>query len=192
MTLLLVRAHKKKIHTTKQTVTPTHTPWVFNNGWHCSWSERKENRPKTKQWSTSGSDHDLELNTLPASLDPMSMRAWTRGFKIHVATTFYHENKYNWPYMTACTGQRLFQLTDIPKTGKKGNFLRLSETNQKEHRNSHSKSDGACAHYVMVSKFQWKWLWLVTQLLDPQNDWTGWQIRVNYDVFAQAPLKSSG
>ena len=47
--------------------------------------------------------------------------------------------------------------------------------------------DGACAHYVMVSKFQWKPLWLATQR-DPQNDWTATQNRVNYDVFAQAPL----
>ena len=39
----------------------------------------------------------------------------------------------------------------------------------------------------MVSKFQWKPFWLATQR-DPQNDWTGWQNRVNYDVFAQAPL----
>ena len=44
--------------------------------------------------------------------------------------------------------------------------------------------DGACAHYVMVSKFQWKPFWLATQR-DPQNDWTERQIRVNYDVFAQ-------
>ena len=33
-------------------------------------------------------------------------------------------------------------------------------------------SNGACAHYVMVSKFQWKPFWLATQL-DPHNDWTG-------------------
>ena len=47
--------------------------------------------------------------------------------------------------------------------------------------------NGACAHYVMVSKFQWKPFWLATQR-DPQNDWTATQIGVNYDVFAQAPL----
>ena len=47
--------------------------------------------------------------------------------------------------------------------------------------------DGACAHYVMVSKFQWKPFWLATQLYQ-QIDWTGWQNRANYDVFAQAPL----
>ena len=47
--------------------------------------------------------------------------------------------------------------------------------------------DGACAHYVMVSKFQWKPFWLATQR-DPQNDWTATQNRVNNDVFAQAPL----
>ena len=44
----------------------------------------------------------------------------------------------------------------------------------------------ACAHYVMVSKFQWKPFWLATQR-DPQNDWTATENRVNYDVFAQAP-----
>ena len=49
------------------------------------------------------------------------------------------------------------------------------------------KRDGGCAHYVMVSKFQWKPFWLATQR-DPQNDWTATQNRVNYDVFAQAPL----
>ena len=41
--------------------------------------------------------------------------------------------------------------------------------------------------YVMVSKFQWKPFWLATQR-DPQNDWTATPNRVNYDVFAQAPL----
>ena len=46
-------------------------------------------------------------------------------------------------------------------------------------------SNGACAHYVMVSKFQWKPLWLATQQ-DPQNDWTATQRRVNYNLFAQA------
>ena len=48
------------------------------------------------------------------------------------------------------------------------------------------RPDGACAHYVMVSKFQWKPFWLATQR-DPQNDWTVTQNGVNYDVFAQAP-----
>ena len=47
--------------------------------------------------------------------------------------------------------------------------------------------NGACAHYVMVSKFQWQPFWLATQR-DPQNDWTATQNRVNYDVFAQTPL----
>ena len=47
--------------------------------------------------------------------------------------------------------------------------------------------NGACAHYVMVSKFQWKPFWLATQR-DPQNDWTATQNRVNYDVFVQAPF----
>ena len=41
----------------------------------------------------------------------------------------------------------------------------------------------------MVSKIQWRPLWLATQL-HPQNDSTGWQNRVNYDVFAHAPLFS--
>ena len=50
-------------------------------------------------------------------------------------------------------------------------------------------NDGASAHYVMVSKFQWKPFWLAIQL-DPQNDWAGWQNLVNYDVFAAyAPLQ---
>ena len=48
------------------------------------------------------------------------------------------------------------------------------------------EANGACAHYVMVSKFQWKPFWFATQR-DPQNDWTATQNRVNYDVFAQAP-----
>ena len=33
-------------------------------------------------------------------------------------------------------------------------------------------------------------LWLATQL-NPQNDWSGRQTRVNYDVFAQAPLPTT-
>ena len=45
--------------------------------------------------------------------------------------------------------------------------------------------NGACAHYVMVSKIQWKPFWLATQLY-PRNNWTGWQKGVNNDVFAQA------
>ena len=53
-----------------------------------------------------------------------------------------------------------------------------------------TKSNGACAHYAMVSKFQWKPFWLATQW-DPQNDWTATQNRVNYDIFAQAPLVSN-
>ena len=47
-------------------------------------------------------------------------------------------------------------------------------------------TNGACAHYVMVSKMQWKPFWLAIQFY-PQNDWTGWQKCVNDDVFAQAP-----
>ena len=53
-----------------------------------------------------------------------------------------------------------------------------------------ARANGACAHSVMVSKFQWKPLWLATQR-DPQNDWTATQNRVNYDVLAQAPLQIS-
>ena len=34
-----------------------------------------------------------------------------------------------------------------------------------------SSLNGACAHYVMVSKFQWKPFWLATQR-DPPNNWT--------------------
>ena len=52
------------------------------------------------------------------------------------------------------------------------------------------QQNGACAHYVMVSKFQWKPFWLATQR-DPQNDWTATQNRVNYDVFAQAPFNNN-
>ena len=47
--------------------------------------------------------------------------------------------------------------------------------------------DGACVHYIMVSKFQWKPFWLATQR-DRQNDWTATQNRAKYDVFAQAPF----
>ena len=39
---------------------------------------------------------------------------------------------------------------------------------------THSLLNGACAHYVMVSRFQWKPFWLATQR-DPQNDWTATQ-----------------
>ena len=51
-----------------------------------------------------------------------------------------------------------------------------------------STTNGACAHYVMVSKFQWKPFWL-SQQRDPQNDWTATQNCVNYDVFAQASFR---
>ena len=47
--------------------------------------------------------------------------------------------------------------------------------------------NGACAHYAMVCKIQWKPFWLATQLY-PQNDWTGWQNGVNDAVFARASL----
>ena len=42
----------------------------------------------------------------------------------------------------------------------------------------------ACAHYVMVSKFQWKPFWLATQR-NPQNDWTATQNGVNYEGLAR-------
>ena len=48
-------------------------------------------------------------------------------------------------------------------------------------------SNGAGAHYVIVSRIQWKPFWFATQLY-PHNDRTGWQNGVNYDVFAQAPF----
>ena len=38
---------------------------------------------------------------------------------------------------------------------------------------------------IMVSKIQWKPFWLATQLF-PQNDWTGLQNGVNYDICTQA------
>ena len=47
--------------------------------------------------------------------------------------------------------------------------------------------NGASANYIMVSRIQWKPFWLATQR-DPPNDWTGWQICVNCDIFAQVPL----
>ena len=50
-----------------------------------------------------------------------------------------------------------------------------------------SGRNGARAHCVMVSNFQWKPFWLATQR-DPQNDWTATQNRVNNDVFAHAPF----
>ena len=55
-------------------------------------------------------------------------------------------------------------------------------------KNNKTGQNWACAHYVMVSKFQRKPFWLATQR-DPQNDWTATQNRVNYDVFAQAPFE---
>ena len=50
-----------------------------------------------------------------------------------------------------------------------------------------SRPNGACAHYAMVSKFQWTPFWLATRR-DPQNDWTATQNRVNCDVLALAPF----
>ena len=49
---------------------------------------------------------------------------------------------------------------------------------------------GGRAHYVMVSKIQWKPFWLATQL-DPQNDWTGLHM-VWTMMHAHRPSLSSG
>ena len=46
--------------------------------------------------------------------------------------------------------------------------------------------NGACAHYVTVSNFQWKPFWLATQR-DPQNDWTATQNRVNCMTYSHRP-----
>ena len=70
--------------------------------------------------------------------------------------------------------------------------LRTFGTNRLHHTTLHKRAtceSEACAHYVMVSKLQWKPFWLATQR-DPQNDWTATQNRVNCDVFAQAALHS--
>ena len=37
-------------------------------------------------------------------------------------------------------------------------------------------------------KFNGRHFWLAIQPY-PQNDWAGWQFRVNYDIFAQAPYR---
>ena len=66
--------------------------------------------------------------------------------------------------------------------GSVSNFWDLTEE-----ASLHVAHNGACAHYVMVSKFQWKSFWLATQR-DPQNDWTATQNRANHDIFEQAPL----
>ena len=39
--------------------------------------------------------------------------------------------------------------------------------------------NGGCAHYVIVSKVQWKPFWLATQLY-PQNDWLGVPYTMTY------------
>ena len=51
---------------------------------------------------------------------------------------------------------------------------------------THPCSNGACAHYVMVSKIQWKPFWLAAQLYPHIR--AGWQFHVKKkkDVFAQA------
>ena len=74
------------------------------------------------------------------------------------------------------------QFFDQPKKRKAQAISRLLQRLM-----SLSSLNGACGHYIMVSKFQWKPFWLATQR-DPQNDWTATQNRVSYDVFAQAPF----
>ena len=95
--------------------------------------------------------------------------------------------------VTACTTRGLLHLSapkknlqwvDVVRSRPWGLFVLLSQC--KCHRML-SAPNGVCAHYVMVSKFQWKPFWLATQR-DPQNDWTATQNRVNYDVLAQAPF----
>ena len=71
----------------------------------------------------------------------------------------------------------LFLSWDIEKSSLIALKLRCSDARsrgQPRHR-----ANGACAHYVMVSKFQWKPFWLATQR-DPQNDWAATQNRVNH------------
>ena len=73
------------------------------------------------------------------------------------------------------------------------NMILNSKLHQRD--NYHSKTytnfceetNGGRAHYVVGSRIQCKPFWLATQLY-PQNDWTGWKNRVNYDIWAQAPL----
>ena len=46
--------------------------------------------------------------------------------------------------------------------------------------------NGACPHYVMASKFQWKPFWLATQLYSQKSQKSKVRrFRVNYDVFAK-------
>ena len=44
-----------------------------------------------------------------------------------------------------------------------------------------------CAHYVVVSKIQWKPFCPATQIY-AQNAWPGWQCRVKNNELAQAPI----
>ena len=50
--------------------------------------------------------------------------------------------------------------------------------------------NGACAHYVMVSKFQWNPFWLATQR-DPQNDWTATQKSCELWCICTGPINRS-
>ena len=76
---------------------------------------------------------------------------------------------------------------DEATKGRTAEHGRSPQNRQRRSATVNAHPNGACAHYVMVSKFQWKPFWLATQR-DLQNDWTATQNRVNYDVFAQAPL----
>ena len=82
----------------------------------------------------------------------------------------------------------LKRFIDIMKCALSVRIPRFCSSDTDFQNNVTNHRNGACAHYVMVSKFQWKPFWLATQR-DRQNDWTATQNRVNYDVFAQAPLE---
>ena len=73
-------------------------------------------------------------------------------------------------------------------TGKRRVFVLFMSVREELETVLVQHSNGACAHYVMVSKIQWKPFWLATQLY-PQKDWIGWQNGVNYDVCTQARLQ---
>ena len=51
------------------------------------------------------------------------------------------------------------------------------------------RGGGGHAHYVMVSKIQWRPFGAATQLY-PQNDWAERQKGVSFDVFARGPIVS--
>ena len=117
-------------------------------------------------------EHCQQRRSMPVTL---SLRYWI-GAQHFVGKTNRSPN---------CTLKQL--RSDLPLRSKPFFFtLKLSFHPHIARFRQHSRGNGACAHYVMVSKFQWKPFWLATQR-DLQNDWTATQNRVNYDVFAQAP-----